>query len=77
MRMFVIERKPTRFSGNGGGLHDRIALEMKRVLQGSEQYAYIDRVAAEMLGNARACFGELGLARGPLKLRGGLALEQI
>lgn len=54
--------KPPRFSGNGGGLHDRIALEMKRVLEGTEQYAYVDRVAAEMLGNARACFGELGLA---------------
>ncbi|WP_234934219.1 DEAD/DEAH box helicase [Agrobacterium vitis] len=54
--------KPPRFSGNVGGLHDRIALEMKRVLESSEQYAYIDRVAVEMLGSARACFGELGLA---------------
>lgn len=53
--------KPPRFSGNGGALHDRIAQEMKRVLRGNEQYAYIDRVAAEMLLSARQCFAELGL----------------
>ncbi len=54
--------KPPRFSGNGGGLHDRIAEKMKRVLEGKEQYAYIDRVAAEMLSSARHCFEERGLA---------------
>ena len=54
--------KPPRFSGNGGGLHNRIAKEMKHVLEGAEQFAYIDRVAADMLASARQCFGELGLA---------------
>ncbi|MFS2151421.1 DEAD/DEAH box helicase [Rhizobium sp. Rhizsp42] len=53
--------KPPRFSGNGGGLHDRIAEEMKRVLAGDQQFAYIDRVATDMLASARQCFAELGL----------------
>lgn len=54
--------KPPRFSGNGGGLHDRIPETMKRVLEGGEQFAYIDRIASEMLASARQCFVELGLA---------------
>lgn len=54
--------KPPRFGGHGGALHDRIAREMKRVLAGDQQYAYIDRVASEMLSNARLCFAELRLA---------------
>ncbi|WP_018900823.1 DEAD/DEAH box helicase [Rhizobium sp. 2MFCol3.1] len=53
--------KPPRFSGNGGGLHDRIADEMKRVLASDKEYAYIDRVATDMLASARRCFSELGL----------------
>jgi ATP-dependent Lhr-like helicase len=54
--------KPPRFSGKGGGLHDRIAETMKRVLVGTQPFPYVDRVASDMLASARQSFGELGLA---------------
>lgn len=63
----VITVKPTRggkppyFSGSGGGIHDHVVATMKKILSSDAGYAYIDKVATTMLGNARTAFVELGL----------------
>lgn len=53
--------KPPQFSGQVGGLHDRVVATMRDVLSGGDQYPYVDQVATEMLNDARTSFAELGL----------------
>ncbi len=55
--------KPPRFSGNGGNIHDYVADRMRDVLSGEDEYPYIDRVAGDLLAEARRVFRELELDR--------------
>lgn len=63
----IISVKPTRrgkppyFSGDGGGIHDHVVETMKKVLISTEEYPYLDKVAASLLAEARAAFKELDL----------------
>lgn len=63
----VITVKPTRggkppyFSGEGGGIDDRIVATMKGILTSGDTYPYVDTTAAAMLSNARSAFAELEL----------------
>lgn len=63
----VITVKPTRagkppyFTSSGGGIHDHIVEKMREILAGNEDYFYLDEVAAQLLGDARTAFRNLGL----------------
>lgn len=49
------------FLGNGGDLHTRIVQEMKSVLLGSDEPAYLDNAARELLRTARHVAKTVGL----------------
>lgn len=63
----VITVKPTRagkppyFTSHGGGVHDHIVKKMREILAGDENYFYLDKVAAQLLSDARTAFRDLGL----------------
>jgi ATP-dependent Lhr-like helicase len=47
---------PPGFSGEAGGVHDRVAYEMRAVLDGDDVPPFLDQAAAEMLAQARAAY---------------------
>ncbi|MBX9825350.1 MAG: DEAD/DEAH box helicase [Xanthobacteraceae bacterium] len=54
---------PPRFGGDLSGVHDRIAAQMKHILQGTDVPAFIDNTARGLLAEARDAFVSLGLDR--------------
>jgi len=63
-------RKPPRFTGRGGEIHPRIRQEMLEVLSGDQQYAYLNPVAAKLLGDAREVARHVGMLRSPVVMLG-------
>jgi ATP-dependent helicase Lhr and Lhr-like helicase len=47
---------PPGFLGDAGGVHDRVAVEMRAVLDGDDVPPFLDPVAAEMLAAARKAY---------------------
>ena len=47
---------PPGFAGEVGGVHDRVAREMRAVLDGDDDIPYLDGTAREMLAQARSAY---------------------
>lgn len=54
---------PPMFGGEGGDLHDMVVSEMRKVYRGTEVPAYLDPIAARLLGEGRDEYQRLGLDR--------------
>lgn len=54
--------KQPRFAGGIGGLHPRVAQQMKRVLIGDSGFPYLNTKATQLLDDARQAFADAGLA---------------
>lgn len=59
-------RKRPLFLGGPGEIHDRIRERMRDVLMGGYPYPYLNSVAAQVLGHARASFAETSVADHPM-----------
>ena len=53
--------KPPQFAGGIGHLHPVVAQRMRRVLQGGQEFAYLNEAAAGYLAKARQSFADAGL----------------
>jgi len=66
-RVIVVIRakggKVPRFFGESGELHDEIRRRMREIYEGDSVPAFLDAKAKELLAQARAAFGSLGLNR--------------
>ena len=68
-RARVILVEPTKsallptFGGDFGGVHERVVVEMRRILSGTDLPVYLDRMAVSMLADARDAYLELSLDR--------------
>lgn len=51
-------RKPPRFLGGGGQVHQRVREKMRDILLGSSQYNYLDQTSAQLLEEARITAGK-------------------
>lgn len=65
---------PPRFEGTGGDLHDGVVAEMKRVYISDAVPAYLDKIARDLLAEARDTFARLNLERSSIIQSGGLWL---
>lgn len=54
--------KQPRFAGGIGGLHPRVAQQMKRVLSEDSGFPYVNTTATKLLGEARQTFADADLA---------------
>lgn len=54
--------KQPRFAGGIGGLHPRVAQQMKRVLSEDSGFPYVNTTATKLLNEARQAFADAGLA---------------
>lgn len=54
--------KQPRFAGGIGGLHPRVAQQMKRVLSEDAGFPYVNTTATQLLSEARQTFADAGLA---------------
>ncbi len=63
--------KAPMFVGNGGDLHPRVVQEMRAVLLGTDEPAYIDSPARELLGGARRIAQRVGLDKSDVLLVSG------
>ncbi len=63
--------QPHFFGGGGSRTHDRVRLEMLRILSGAGVSPYLDSVARRLLEEARAAFARLGLHNQRIVREGG------
>jgi len=54
---------PPMFDGASGKVHDRVRLEMRRVLSEADEIAFVDAQAAELLEEARDYYSSASLSR--------------
>ena len=58
------------FFGGAGKLHDKVREEMREVLRSSYSIPFLDKASADLLGEARYYYSQLGLENDQIKIMG-------